>query len=60
MADDRKQYEGHALTFSIAQQRGALQRARKSDADQAEIKRIEANIRWLENCLADQKRKRER
>jgi hypothetical protein len=58
MADDRKQHAGHALTFSIAQQRGVLNRARISDADQAEIKRIEAHIRWLENCLADLKRKR--
>jgi uncharacterized coiled-coil protein SlyX len=58
MADDPKRYKKHSLAFSIAQQRGALERARKAGADQLEIKRIQAHIRWLENRLADMKRKR--
>jgi hypothetical protein len=49
----RSWVELRAIRFSIADQRAALDRARQSGAEPAEIARIEGNLKLLEQSLRD-------
>jgi hypothetical protein len=49
----RRWFELRAIRFSIADQRAALDRAKQSGAEQAEIAGIEANLHWLEQSLRE-------
>jgi hypothetical protein len=47
----RNWFELRTIRFSIADQRAALERARQSGAEQAEIARIEETLECLEQSL---------